>query len=245
MTGLEIGLLVFGVLCFGGSFLLAEKLTSSDISSIEKMSEKEVNVIVEKRLREAGATIDKTIESRTNKALSGFERHTDKVISDQIYSISDHADAVKASIDTAFDAMKKTEEESTFLYNMLNEKQEKVTEMVRQLEVLESNLRGMQVAVEDEIQRLKEEKIVYEPAPVQRVAEIPEPVENITLKKAFEAKLAMQAQSSPKPSQSADNINEKILALHREGFSDVEIAKRLGKGLGEIKLVLGLFDEDM
>ena len=43
---------------------------------------------------------------------------------------------------------------------------------------------------------------------------------------------------------SAENVNEKILRLHREGYSELEIAKQLEKGLPEIKLVLGLFGED-
>ena len=35
-----------------------------------------------------------------------------------------------------------------------------------------------------------------------------------------------------------------ILTLHDEGLSDVDIAKKLGRGLGEIRFVLGLYQED-
>ena len=37
------------------------------------------------------------------------------------------------------------------------------------------------------------------------------------------------------------NNNEKILALHRQGKSRVAIAKELGLGVGEVKLVLDLY----
>ena len=40
------------------------------------------------------------------------------------------------------------------------------------------------------------------------------------------------------------NKNEQILALHKEGKSEVEIAKALDCGLGEVKLVLGLYKEE-
>ena len=40
------------------------------------------------------------------------------------------------------------------------------------------------------------------------------------------------------------NKNDQILMLHREGKSEVEIAKALDCGLGEVKLVLGLFTEE-
>ena len=35
--------------------------------------------------------------------------------------------------------------------------------------------------------------------------------------------------------------NDEILTLQEQGYSEVEIAKRLGIGLGEVKLVLGVF----
>ncbi|MBQ7833104.1 MAG: helix-turn-helix domain-containing protein [Lachnospiraceae bacterium] len=39
----------------------------------------------------------------------------------------------------------------------------------------------------------------------------------------------------------AGNHNEKILALHNEGKSNVAIAKELGLGVGEVKLVIDLY----
>lgn len=39
----------------------------------------------------------------------------------------------------------------------------------------------------------------------------------------------------------AENNNDKILRLHRAGISSVDIAKELGLGVGEVKLVINLF----
>ena len=44
-------------------------------------------------------------------------------------------------------------------------------------------------------------------------------------------------------SDSADNSNEKILNLHKMGKSNVAIAKELGLGVGEVKLVIDLFKD--
>ena len=41
--------------------------------------------------------------------------------------------------------------------------------------------------------------------------------------------------------QGGGNNNEKILALHKKGKSNIAIAKELGLGVGEVKLVLDLF----
>lgn len=38
------------------------------------------------------------------------------------------------------------------------------------------------------------------------------------------------------------NKNEKILELHRQGKSNVEVARELGLGMGEVKLVIDLFE---
>ena len=40
------------------------------------------------------------------------------------------------------------------------------------------------------------------------------------------------------------NHNQKILDMYREGKGAVEIAKELGLGVGEVKLVIGLFREE-
>ena len=37
------------------------------------------------------------------------------------------------------------------------------------------------------------------------------------------------------------NNNEEILALHREGKSNMAIARELGLGIGEVKLVIDLY----
>ena len=38
-----------------------------------------------------------------------------------------------------------------------------------------------------------------------------------------------------------ENNNDKILRLYKEGMSNVDIAKGLGLGVGEVKLVINLF----
>ena len=42
--------------------------------------------------------------------------------------------------------------------------------------------------------------------------------------------------------ESGGNSNEQILKLHREGKSNMAIAKELGLGIGEVKIVIDLFE---
>ena len=41
--------------------------------------------------------------------------------------------------------------------------------------------------------------------------------------------------------ENQENNNDRILKLHNEGMSYVDIAKDLGLGVGEVKLVINLF----
>ena len=54
---------------------------------------------------------------------------------------------------------------------------------------------------------------------------------------------ALQTQLSAQEEDKTLGDNQEILSLFNEGMTEVDIAKKLGRGLGEIKLVLGLFSE--
>ena len=43
--------------------------------------------------------------------------------------------------------------------------------------------------------------------------------------------------------EEGQNNNEKILRMHRQGISTVAIARELGLGVGEVKLVIDLFKD--
>ena len=51
----------------------------------------------------------------------------------------------------------------------------------------------------------------------------------------------LQRQQTLDKEQQQENNNDRILRMHREGLSSVEIAKELGLGVGEVKLVINLF----
>ena len=78
MEYLEIGLLVLGALFFIGSFFVQEKLSSSDVDEIKKMSEKQINALMEKQLRDADVQIDNRIGNKLNESLEKLERESDK-----------------------------------------------------------------------------------------------------------------------------------------------------------------------
>ena len=245
MTGLEITLLLIGTLIFIGSFFVTEKLSSSDIEHIQKMSEKEVHTIVEKAMGRAADEIDRRIENTLSNAVVDLENHSDKETNEKILAINEYSD-------TVLDSMNKSHDEVLFLYNMLNEKQEKITKLTEELQQSESALRAMKEDVKNLMAAYETSKgapIAEEVVEANRHVEdtvIPEDVrkaveENMeSLKQVFMHKM----EDDQIDSADSEDDNDQILKMYKEGYSEIEIAKKLGKGLGEIKLVLGLFDED-
>jgi hypothetical protein len=51
MTGIEITLIIIGLVFIVASFFIQEKISPKDIESITSLSEKELNLIVEKQLK--------------------------------------------------------------------------------------------------------------------------------------------------------------------------------------------------
>ena len=134
--------------------------------------------------------------------------------------------------------MNKSHDEIVFLYDMLNEKQERVTELIKELTLMQSAVAQMEETLDDKLQKtgvsMEEEAEVLQ----QERTDAIEPKQ--TLEEAFRTQVSSNdAGLDEEPQQ-----NEQILSLYREGMSEVDIAKQLGRGLGEIKLVLGLFGEE-
>ena len=74
----------------------------------------------------------------------------------------------------------------------------------------------------------------------QKATVIPKTEENITEQAVVEQTVPEQELHEEEETDDA-NHNEKILMLCRQGMSDVEIARTLGLGLGEVRLVIGLY----
>jgi uncharacterized protein YneF (UPF0154 family) len=68
MAGLEIGLVVIGVLIFAGSFFITEKLSSSDMKEITRISEKEVQNIVDSRIAQSESIIKDRFDDKLEDA---------------------------------------------------------------------------------------------------------------------------------------------------------------------------------
>ncbi len=220
MTALQIILILVGCVCLVGSFFVSEKLSSSDLEEMKKMSEQELKVLVEQKLQDASSNIDTHLQEVLDEKIQELERRSDKETNDKIMAIGEYAD-------TVFSSMNKSHEEIVFLYDMLNDKHAKVTELTREMQAMESSIQEMLAELEEKMQHEIE---------LAEVEDSASDSQEVSIIDALQSQVIEQEHHS-------EGDNAEILELYKEGLSEVEIAKTLGRGLGEVKLVLGLFSE--
>ena len=179
MTGVEIAFIIVGIIFIIVSFFVQEKLSAKDMEEFAKLSEKELNYIVNRQMKNANERVEDSIEQVIEEAHEITKRAMEKESNEKIMAISEYSN-------TVIDSMNKTHDEILFLYSMLNDKHAELTGLASQLQ------------------------------------------------QAGNASRSMLADDGL-------NHNEKILRLHQQGYTDVEVARTLGLGLGEVRLVIGLF----
>lgn len=214
MTTLEIFLVIAGVGLVVLSFILGERLEDTEIKEFRADATTLAEEIVKQQVDEAAKNVvDDTVE-KTEAAL-------DKLSNEKIMAVNDYSQ-------TVLDEINKSHEEVMFLYSMLNDKEKDIKNTVRDIENVKKSVNNIQKNVSDN-------DIA---APVEEIEaadeEITEKVtDKTTDKKKTESVVAM------KPKE--NNNNQKILDLYNEGKSNLEIAKELGLGIGEVRLVIDLF----
>ncbi|MCR5098152.1 MAG: hypothetical protein K6B14_04305 [Lachnospiraceae bacterium] len=239
MTGLEISLIIIGVIIFIGSFFFTEKLSSSDIELIHKLSEKEVKNVVDEKIAEAKVGLEEYFTERSEEAISHIDALTGETANRQLLSIGEYSD-------TVLDAMQKTQNENHFIYERLNDKQDELAKLADMIEDKQAELRAMDQSIQERTKELADLNVIIEEKEQEYLEDNEEIIRGDveSIKEAFTQKLSEGVAEQNKGRSEMDQkaVNDKIIELHEKGASDIEIAKQLGKGLGEVKLVLGLFE---
>lgn len=231
MTTIEIVLLVIGVIMMVASFFITEKLSNGDLDKIAELSTDEMQRILEKNLNDAQTKIDtmvdQVIEQSIGKSMEVVDRALDKETNEKMRVITEYSD-------TVLEAIHKTHNEVMFLYSMLNDKHSELTTYAGNLAQLAIHLEELQENIQNTVNRSDEilEQAQKASVPKQDPAE------------PAETGQAAQATAGGDGKDNAGNHNQRILAMYRSGKDAVEIAKELGLGVGEVRLVIGLFRED-
>lgn len=279
MTGIQIFLILLGVVTVVGSFVFSDFLSSgsgTDGGNLMGLSDEtirnKIDAVVETAVDNA---VDDAIEERLEKT----EAQLEKMSNEKIMAVNDYSDTVLTEIN-------KNHEEVMFLYGMLNDKETEIKNTVKDVEAVKKSVKNMKEELAAGI--LPEESVLLEGAVAGGGDVLAETAaakrdnnaiaqENGSDKEAdndfpdisnqefvnthledklnqserrrtdkdiTEFRISVKTEKkgvAMKAGNSGKNNNQRILNLYEQGKTNVEIAKELGLGIGEVRLVIDLY----
>ena len=228
---LEIVLLIAGVIIFTGSFFLplgGEKNTGID----QKAAKEEIHGLVEEEMNNVRSKMQDKMEETSEDAIEKAERALERLTNEKIMAVNEYSDTVLQEIH-------KDHEEAMFLYDMLNSKHANIKDTVSKMD------KAVKAAENKTLEnKTAENKAAAEKTATDKTAGT---VAEEKTADASQTETLIQPENSPEIGfmgetvQEGQNNNEKILEMHKQGKSTVAIAKELGLGVGEVKLVIDLY----
>ena len=213
MTAIEVVLILIGIAAIAVSYFISEK------ASEERLREAARQLVLGEDSKTAlenqtRETVRNILEDMTEDIAGRAERELEKLSNKKIMSVHDYSDTVLEEIN-------KSHNEVMFLYSMLDGKDKELKDTVREVQNMVKT-----------VKRLKEETEVSEETLTDKARFVSEEIQPEELQMLLDSE-----------SEDVTNNNERILKLYREGRTVLEIAKELGLGTGEVKLVIDLFRE--
>ena len=233
MTGVAWILLLIGVVFMIGSFFVTEKLSPSELNQIAELSEEELKRIIDRGLKNAETRIEDAIDEQVDQSSEKVDRSLEKVTNDKIMAISEYSD-------TVIESMNKTHNEIMFLYSMLNDKHTELTGMAADLQRLAADVRSLEEKAPLTAPQAASERAAAVSAASAVTSVSVETAD--TTERETAAAPAEQKEEMPETEETKqEGLHAEILKLKKLGMTEVQIAKKLGIGIGEVRLVNGLY----
>ncbi|NTV77586.1 MAG: hypothetical protein HGA25_00200 [Clostridiales bacterium] len=227
---LEIVLLIIGIVIFAIGIFMPQKATESQKID-EKKLEQQLKESVMKELEAAKGKIEDIVEETVAYSVDKTERAIDRLTNEKILAVNEYSDTVLATIH-------KNHEEAVFLYDMLTDKQKAIKNSVSEINKVseKATVKKSQTETTDSKNDLNTEKTTQ----TKKTETKAKGNKKVDFEPMFSEKVDVSIQFTP-GQETSKNSNERILNLHKAGKSNVAIAKELGLGIGEVKLVIDLY----
>lgn len=152
MSTTAVVLLVIGVLFFAASFFLPDGKKEDTKSPV--IDEKLIKAMVEKEVSEAKGRIEEIVDETVSYSVEKTERQLEKLSNEKIMAVDEYSETVLKKIND-------NHQEAVFLYDMLNDKDEKLKNSDEQLKALNEELKEKdhQLEIREEVLKAKDDAI--------------------------------------------------------------------------------------
>ena len=255
----EILLIILGVIAFVASFVIPEKLGKNNEKEI-KIPEEKIKELVQQEVKQAAFQIEEKTDETMSAAAEKTERYMERLSNEKIMAIQEYSDTVLSQIN-------KNHEEAVFLYDMLNNKHAQVKNTAAEINNKVQDVKAdIEQTIQEQLSDLPVESVEENMLKEGVKADVSEMAESVSETKEEKPKVKRVATKRKTPAKKTvskrTNVNgktpeieiqfepdsdigsnkSKILKLHEEGKSNMAIAKSLGLGIGEVKLIIDLFE---
>lgn len=265
MYGFEIVLIIVGLLIIVASFLLTDKGAqvteySVDESVIEKELEKindKVDSIIDARKEEIIESTDDKLAGASNEKIMEFKEYTDQVIEkidknhNEVVFLYDMLNEKSTELK---ESLKKVNDEKNQLQTLIDELDKKVASNTSNVNKAIKKMVDKESVEKQEDRELashlaKDVNAIFEKENGVSATKEPETKKSKVAKKVNKSEDKKSTKTIVDDKESKELIsefekqstNERILVLHKQGKSIVEISKLLGMGQGEVKLIINLY----
>ncbi len=256
---MEIGLIILGAIILILGYVLPAGKGGSAAETGVRIDEELIRGLVEREAKEVKNHLNDMVDETVAYSMEKTERAMERLTNEKIMAINEYSEQVMEGIN-------KNHQEVIFLYDMLNDKHDtfvktvgeanrKMKEIKQEVQDIEITVKEFMDPAKEETEEGKKEKNATEAERQASQAEsgfVPFSPERVEVSDQVARKEKENTSSKVSGQKKEENLNgeeqsrnnnEKILRLHKLGKSETAIAKDLGLGVGEVKLVIDLFEQ--
>lgn len=266
MEIMEIILLTAGAIIFILSFFIPERKTEISVQS-KDLARDEITALIEKEMENIRGHVDDVVDEAVTYAMEKTERSLERLSNEKIMAVNEYSDTVLSEIHKNHEEAMFLYDMLNSKHANLKDTVSVINKTVKEAEEAVTGLQRLAPEAMTGLQRLAPETVNSTPSPEpktadasretgqekvkrRRAAAATEPTAaelpgvsddaSATMSKKQEADPG-RVSFLPKTDSNGQNNNQRILELYQQGRSKVAIARELGLGVGEVKLVIDLF----
>lgn len=217
MSAVVIVLIILGLVFIFASFALSTKLDKDSENETGEALIKLPKKLTDEQKEKIDKLINDYMDEHINDNMSEIEAKLSEIVNQKTLALGDYAVTVNEEIE-------RNHNEVMFLYSMLCDKQKEIMTTATMVDDYRKDIEAYVVANNIPVGQAQNEEDVQD---VAEAEETDSDVEN-------------EKQVTKENSEAEDN-RDVILEMHKSGLSILEIAKHLGLGVGEVKLVVDLY----
>lgn len=237
MNAMEIILLIAGSLIVILSFVLPDR-GNTNAEGNKTLAREEIKDMVSKEMETVKGHVNDVVDEAVDYAVEKTERSLERLSNEKIMAVSEYSDTVLKEIN-------KNHQEVMFLYDMLNEKQVNIKNTVSEVNKTVNSFQKLSPETiklpENDSKPDETLNAKQEPKQKSKQESKQERESETDVQKHSLQEKGMNISFIQENNEQGRNYNERILEMYKQGKSKVAIAKELGLGVGEVKLVIDLY----